>query len=110
MVLALVGLGASILIYGLVGLLVKVDDLGLYLMGKGHKSLGQSLVDFMPKMMRGLGIIGTIAMFLVGGGIISHTFHLPLLVPELLQNLVLGLMAGMLIVFVFEAGKKLFSR
>lgn len=110
MVLGLVGLGASLLIYGLVAFLVKVDDFGLYLISKGQSALGQSLVDFMPKMMRGLGIVGTLAMFLVGGGIISHTFHFPMIMPEFLQNLILGLVVGLLIVFTFEAFKKLLSR
>ncbi len=94
--LILVGLAASVLIYGLVALLVKVDDLGLLLIGRGHQRLGLVLVQSMPHLMRGLGIIGTIAMFLVAGGIISHTFHLPLYTFELLQNLTLGLVAGLI--------------
>jgi predicted DNA repair protein MutK len=94
--LILVGLGASILIYGLVALLVKIDDLGLHLIEKGQKKMGMAMVKSMPYTMKGLGIIGTIAMFLVGGGIISHTFHLPQFIPELLQNLGLGLIAGLI--------------
>lgn len=94
--LMVVGLAASIIIYGLVALLVKIDDFGLYLIRKNYKRIGLLLVEAMPYVMKGLGIVGTLAMFLVGGGIIAHTFHLPLFVFELGQNLVLGFVAGML--------------
>jgi predicted DNA repair protein MutK len=90
-----VGIGASIIIYGLVAILVKIDDFGLYLIKKGQKGIGMAMVKSMPYLMKGLGIGGTIAMLLVGGGIVSHTFHLPHYAPEMLQNLVLGLVAGL---------------
>lgn len=106
MALILVGLAASVLIYGLVALLVKVDDFGLYLVTKNYKKMGMSLVNSMPYMMRGLGIIGTLAMLLVGGGIIVHTFHIPYFVPEILQNLGLGLIAGFIIVVPFDFFQK----
>ena len=102
MALSLVGIAASIIIYGLVALLVKIDDFGLYLVKNEYQKLGYALVKSMPYMMKGLGIIGTIAMFLVGGGIVSHTFHLPMYLPELLQNLILGLAAGILVLIPFE--------
>lgn len=89
-----VGLAASILIYGLVAVLVKIDDLGLHLISKGYKTIGHALVRAMPSAMKGLGILGTTAMFLVGGGIIAHIFHIPQFVNEHLQNLALGLLAG----------------
>lgn len=108
--LIFVGLAASILIYGLVALLVKIDDLGLFLIDKNYKKVGMSLVRSMPLMMKGLGIIGTIAMFLVGGGIISHTFHLPMWMPELIQNLLIGLVAGIICVIPFELYKKVTSK
>ena len=58
------------------------------------KNVGLFLVRSMPYIMQALGIIGTIAMFLVGGGIISHIFHLPIYVFEMLQNLVIGTVVG----------------
>lgn len=90
-----VGIGASIIIYGLVAALVKIDDLGLYLIKKGQKGIGMAMVRSMPYLMKTLGIAGTTAMLLVGGGIVSHTFHLPHYLPELAQNLVLGFIAGL---------------
>lgn len=97
--LILVGLAASILIYGLVAFLVKVDDFGLYLVKKDYKKLGMFLVNSMPYTMKALGIVGTIAMLLVGGGIISHTFHLEQYLPEMIQNLILGTITGVIVVF-----------
>ena len=104
--LTIVGLAASVIIYGLVALLVKIDDLGLYLVKRDHKKSGMILVNSMPYTMKALGIIGTIAMFLVGGGIIAHTFHIPYFIPELLQNFSLGLIAGLLLVLPVEIYKR----
>lgn len=61
-------------VYGLVAGIVKIDDLGLKLIKKnnGESALGSFLLNASPKIMKGLGIFGTVAMFLVGGGIFSH--------------------------------------
>ena len=97
--LSLVGLAASILIYGLVAVLVKVDDFGLFLIKKDYKKVGLGMVKTMPYTMKGLGIVGTIAMFMVGGGIISHVFHIPYLTAEAIQNLVMGFLVGFLVLY-----------
>ncbi len=65
-------------VYGLVAGIVKMDDLGFYLQrkseGKGLQgSIGDGLVALAPKMMKFLTVIGTVAMFLVGGGIVVHS-------------------------------------
>lgn len=65
-------------VYGLVAGIVKLDDLGFYLQrksqGKGALSfLGNGLVAMAPKLMKVLTVVGTVAMFLVGGGIIEHS-------------------------------------
>lgn len=96
-VLTIVGLAASVLIYGLVAFLVKIDDFGLFLVKKNYKRSGMALVQSMPYFMKGLGIIGTLAMLLVGGGIISHTFHLHNYIWEHAQNLVLGFGTGLFV-------------
>lgn len=100
--LTVIGILVSILIYGLVALLVKIDDIGLHLIKKGHEKSGSLLVKSMPYIMKGLGILGTVAMLLVGGGIIAHTFHIPIKIPEILQNLVIGSLAGLVAVGLFE--------
>jgi predicted DNA repair protein MutK len=109
MSLITVGLAASILIYGLVALLVKIDDFGLFLIKKNYKTIGLSIVRIMPNMMKALGVIGTVAMFLVGGGIVNHTFHIPYWMPELIQNLIVGFLVGAACVVPYELYQKLKS-
>jgi predicted DNA repair protein MutK len=98
-------------VYGLVGAIVKIDDAGLYLIKQGNavlKTVGQGLLAFAPWLMKTLSVLGTAAMFLVGGGILLH--GIPALghtveewfvgmgwITDLLNNLaggVLGLLAG----------------
>lgn len=111
-------------VYGLVAGIVKLDDLGFYLerksKGEGLRArLGSALVSFAPKLMKGLTVVGTAAMFLVGGGIVVHNvpvihhwiepvlMDLPNLslvssmVPALLNGLI-GIVAGLVIVAVME--------
>jgi len=69
-------------VYGFVAAIVKLDDLGLYLLRKSitgnfngmQKLCGRALLVFAPFLMKTLTIVGTIAMFLVGGGILVHSF------------------------------------
>ena len=73
--LSLVGVGMTVAVYGLVAMIVKMDDLGFHLMRKPSKLmqwLGKGLVRFVPWLMRGLSVVGTLAMFMVGGGIFTH--------------------------------------
>lgn len=100
--LILVGLAASIIIYGLVAILVKIDDFGLHLVKKDQKTLGMMLVNSMPYTMKALGIIGTIAMLLVGGEIITHTFHIPYYMPQLIQHVLMAIVAGGIILIPVE--------
>jgi len=76
--LALVGLLLTVGVYGVVGLIVKMDDIGLHLAGRGGRlvqGLGRGMVRGMPVVMSGLAKIGTAAMLWVGGGIIVHGLH-----------------------------------
>ena len=62
-------------VYGLVGGIVKLDDIGLWLMGKrdaASKTIGRFFLWIMPRLMKALAFVGTLAMFLVGGSIIAH--------------------------------------
>jgi uncharacterized protein len=76
MVLSGISILMTVGVYGLVAGIVKLDDLGLHLakdaQSKLKKSLGAGLLAFAPLLMKFLGIAGTIAMFLVGGGIVTH--------------------------------------
>jgi uncharacterized protein len=71
--LSAIGVGITAGVYGLVAGLVKLDDLGLRLQQTpGTASLGGFLLRATPLLMKGLSILGTAAMFLVGGAIIAH--------------------------------------
>jgi predicted DNA repair protein MutK len=62
-------------VYGLVAAIVKMDDAGLYLSQRGGaavRALGRVLLSAAPVLMKLLGIVGTVAMFMVGGGILTH--------------------------------------
>jgi len=74
-VLILVALAITAGVYGIVGLIVKMDDIGLHMVRRGKKAgtaIGTGLVKAMPIIMRWLGMIGTAAMLWVGGGIVLH--------------------------------------
>jgi predicted DNA repair protein MutK len=91
LVLGLVGIAITIAVYGVVGLIVKMDDIGLHLAKRraaAAQTLGRGLVLGMPVLMKALGIIGTGAMLWVGGGIVVHgmeEFHLTP-IPHLLHD------------------------
>jgi hypothetical protein len=62
-------------VYGIVAGIVKLDDLGLYLSRKSSalvRSVGNGIVSAAPYLMKTLSVVGTIAMFMVGGGILTH--------------------------------------
>lgn len=72
-ILAVVALGITVLVYGVVGLIVKMDDVGLSLSqrpGKRVARFGHGLVKAMPKLLSALTVVGTVAMLWVGGHIL----------------------------------------
>ena len=120
--LSVVGIGITIFVYGLVALIVRADDFGLYLIkkGGGAKSIGNAILVIMPKFMRSLSFIGTLAMFLVGGGIFVHNVdfihHLLAdyqLADGLLGNvatLVVGVIVGAIACAIVLPAMKLFGK
>ena len=73
LILAVVAVGITILVYGVVGLIVKMDDVGLSLSqrpGKGISRFGHGLVKAMPRLLTALTVVGTAAMLWVGGHIL----------------------------------------
>lgn len=89
--LSLVALGLTIGIYGLIALIVKADDLGLHLVARRPRWrwLGRGILAVMPRFMKALGILGTLAMFMVGGEIVAH--GLPGLDHHWVEHLVAGI-------------------
>jgi predicted DNA repair protein MutK len=81
-VLVAIALAITAGVYGVVGAIVKLDDLGLHLArpgsGRRRAALGRAIVAFAPRLLKALSIAGTAAMFLVGGGILVHRIGPPL--------------------------------
>ncbi len=73
MILAVVAVGITLLVYGVVGLIVKIDDIGLALAqrdGARVQRFGRGLVHFMPRLLTVISVVGTAAMLWVGGHIL----------------------------------------
>lgn len=95
---------ATIGVYGIVALIVRMDDFGLKLiaLSEGKSALlryiGEILVVALPKVIRILTVVGTIAMFLVAGGIFSHNVetlhHLVPFLPSIIRDLLIGIALG----------------
>jgi uncharacterized protein len=136
-VLAGIAIIMTVGVYGLVAGIVKLDDVGLYLSrleGNGRalqRALGRGLLAFAPRLMKTLSVVGTAAMFLVGGGILVHGMpgahdfihHLaqPLAeapaiggvlsaVVPLLADLVIGVVAGGAVLIVVSVFQRLIRR
>ncbi len=111
-VLCVIAVTMTIFVYGFVAAIVKIDDFGLYLIRAKPKmkSLGQIIVDSAPWIMKALGVLGTIAMFLVGGGILNHgiSFLHEISTHFLFEGFV-GLCAGAIVVGCLELFKKIFG-
>lgn len=75
-VLVAVALTMTVGVYGLVGAIVKLDDIGVHLAQPGasrrRAALGRGILAFAPRLLKALSVAGTAAMFLVGGGILVH--------------------------------------
>jgi uncharacterized protein len=132
-VLSIIAVVMTVGVYGFVALIVKIDDIGLYLTEQASslkQRIGRALLAFAPILMKTLTIVGTIAMFLVGGGIISHAVpwlhhfsddtvgfvhDIPAfgnifgaLAPTML-NLVIGFVAGLAVLLVMSLINKMRS-
>lgn len=110
----LVAFIATVGVYGIVALIVRMDDAGFKLIkkskGKGFFArLGQLLVDALPWIIKALGVIGTIALILVSGGIFVHNIdylhHFLPTWPTMIKEFTFGIVAGLLAVGVFTMGK-----
>jgi predicted DNA repair protein MutK len=123
LVTSLVAFIATVGVYGIVALIVRMDDAGFKLIRKSNDKgiigkLGHLLVKALPIVIKALGVIGTIALIMVAGGIFAHRieyFHhiLPSWSSDkmltVLKEVILGLAGGLLAVAVFTIGKALFS-
>jgi predicted DNA repair protein MutK len=107
---------ATIGVYGIVALIVRMDDAGFYLMKKSnHKgfmsSLGGILIKALPLVIKFLGVVGTIALILVSGGIFLHNIdyvhHLvPQNIPSIVAEFGVGIAFGLVAVLLMMVFKK----
>lgn len=121
LILSGIALLVTVGVYGLVGVIVKLDDMGYWLAEKSSalaQWTGKALLAIAPRLMKVLSIVGTLAMFLVGGGIVVHGLT-PLhhaienlaqgqngVIASLLPtaaNLVLGFIIGAIVLAVVKA-------
>ena len=128
LVLSGIAIVMTVGVYGLVAGIVKLDDAGLYLSqqaGAMRQALGRGILAFAPWLMKGLSVAGTAAMFLVGGGILTHgigPLHhaiegltqglgsvMAVLLPVLLDGAT-GVVAGVLALALVLGVKKLFFK
>ncbi|KXH81506.1 DUF808 domain-containing protein [Chryseobacterium kwangjuense] len=119
LVTSLVAFIATVGVYGIVALIVRMDDAGFKLIKKSNDKgffgkLGHFLVKALPVVIKALGVIGTIALIMVAGGIFAHRiefFHhiLPSWSSNelltILKEIILGLIGGLFAVALFTIGK-----
>lgn len=139
MVVSIIAVLMTVGVYGLVAGIVKLDDAGIYLLkdlndtgrGRFKRRIGKGLLSFAPILMRSLTVIGTVAMFMVGGGILVHGIPdsehfmnnaqglvgaipaagalLAVVTPTIL-NALAGVIAGGIVLLFVSLSKKVFVR
>lgn len=134
MVLSTIAILMTVGVYGLVAMIVKIDDLGFYLIEQQSnfkQAIGKGLLSFAPWLMKALSVVGTLAMFLVGGGIVNHVVpflhhfsehtidrvddiaHIGSIlgsVSEMLINFAVGIVAGAIVLLVVSLIQKIFNK
>ncbi|MBC7440722.1 MAG: DUF808 domain-containing protein [Flavobacterium sp.] len=103
-VVSIIALLATVGVYGIVALIVRMDEVGFRLIKMSDKEksvskfVGNLLVQALPKIIKSLSVIGTIALLLVAGGIFSHNVsflhHFLNKIPSFIKDFVLGLAVG----------------
>lgn len=118
-IVSAIALAATVGVYGIVALIVRMDDFGIKLINLNAEDnsfsdkVGRVLVNALPKVVKSLAVIGTIALLLVSGGIFAHNIpfihHLEgdIPVPGILFEFLSGLLIGAVVLFIIEMIKKL---
>lgn len=116
--LSVVSVLATVGVYGLVALIVRMDDLGFNLIEKSNKKgmlnqLGLLLVKTLPVVIKIFSVVGTLALLLVSGGIFSHNIdflhHLFPSLPSILKEFILGILGGIIALILILLVKKVVS-
>ena len=114
-----VALLATVGVYGIVAIIIRMDDVGHRLIKRSGDTgvmakLGHLLVKSLPIIIKALGVIGTIALLLVSGGIFVHNVdffhHLFPSIPVILKELLFSIVVGLIAVMLMALAKLLFAR
>ena len=107
---------ATVGVYGIVALIVRMDDAGFYLMRKSDNkgfmsSFGETLIKALPLVIKGLAVLGTIALILVSGGIFLHNIEyihhlIPYSIPSTVAEFGVGIAFGLVAVLLMTGFKK----
>jgi predicted DNA repair protein MutK len=106
---------ATLGVYGIVALIIRLDNIGFWLIEKDKITMGNFLIELMPKVIKFLAVVGTFAMILVGGGILSHNIH-PIQelffknIPLVLNHLIVGVIVGFFLLIIINLFKKIIKR
>ena len=119
LVVSLIALLATVGVYGIVALIVRMDEFGVKLINLNEEEdsfsdkIGKFLVTALPNFIKSLSVIGTIALLLVSGGIFVHQIdlihHLLEGLPTLLAEFLAGLVIGGIVLGIVMASKKLWN-
>ena len=123
LVVSIVAIVATVGVYGIVALIVRMDDFGYRLISLSKNGngfwviIGNLFVNALPKIIKSLSVIGTIALLLVAGGIFIHNIeflhHFLEKFPSILRDLIVGLIVGFITVVIvmgFKRIVKLFNK
>ena len=119
-VVSIVAIIATVGVYGIVALIVRMDELGFKLIALSSKerslskTVGNILVQALPKVIKSLAFIGTIALILVAGGIFVHNIeflhHIFPQWPSIIKEFSFGLLFGGMVLGVVNLLKKMFGK
>ncbi len=118
-VVSIIAIIATVGVYGIVAMIVRMDELGYKLIALGSKEdsfskkIGFFLVQALPKVIKSLAFVGTIALLLVAGGIFVHKIdflhHILPQIPSFLKEFGIGLSLGFLVLGIVTLFKKIFN-
>ena len=118
-VVSIIALVATIGVYGIVALIVRMDEFGAKLIDLNERTdsfsdkVGRILVNALPWVIKSLGVIGTIALMLVSGGIFVHNIHfiheLVHSLPSIVGEFLVGLVVGAITLPIVNLGKKVWK-
>ena len=119
-VVSLIAILATVGVYGIVAIIVRMDEFGVKLINLNEEEnsfsdkVGRVLVAALPKIIKSMSIIGTIALLLVSGGIFSHNIdffhHLLESWPSIIKEFLIGLGVGIAVLVLIKLVKKIFSK